>query len=683
MRIKNICLFICMTAKLCCLVVYTKCNSLFKMQYIRLILIVFGVFSFEFISIQKSYGQSSILMDTIMLPDVEVKANAVLLNESSFLRSLDTISLQSLQSSQLNDLLSQHSSVFVKNYGPGALSTVSLRGTAANHTLVLWNDMPINAPMLGQVDFSRIPVFFVDQVGVFWGSASSANRAGGLGGTVALNNTMALNKGFHLDLSQSLGSFGSIGTYANVDFSNQKMQFRTRVYRKSSTNDFEYENTAILPNARLKQQNADYLDYGFLQEIHLAGKWGNISFLSWNQWNDRNLPPIMTNLERGGNPEEYQDDRFHRNVLSHIYAWESGKIETKIAYFIENQQYFLRTTGTGNLQETVTLIDSKNKLESSFGQVKVTENIFKKMLVFGRIQWSQDKVVSNNYTDPKSRTQTTFSLGTQWDITKGLFTEIVLNQDFMDKESIGFHPPFTMNYAFPTKQELLISGSITSNYHLPSMNDLYWYPVGNINLRPENGIISDLAIQWKPPTGRFKTHTDVNLFFSVINDWIQWRPTAYRYWEPLNISHVFARGIEFHFETQTNISKVNISLSGNYMFTLTTDESQVAKLENISGRQLIYIPKHHGNLFLNLGYRKFLFTYTIEMTGKRTTSPDGEDLYTGVLPAYMLHNASISKNIGAFDLAFKVNNLYNKSYQAVMWRAMPGRNFEFLLRYKL
>lgn len=647
-----------------------------------------GNYFFLFLSIllfshSIAFTQNNPISDTILLPDVVITGVQTSDSHSAFERKLDTLSLHSMRSTGLADLLSQHSGVFVKSYGPGSLSTVSLRGTSASHTLVLWNDFPVNAPMLGQVDFSQVPVFFIDQVGVLWGSASSAKRAGGLGGTVSLENTMRLNQGFKLDFCQTAGSYGTLGTYATVDFSKKKVQLRTRIFRKSSQNDFEYENTASLPRAMMKQEDASYLDYGLMQEMYVSNRFGNFSFVSWNQWNSRNLPPIMTNIERGGDPEEYQNDRFHRNVLSYLNAWESGKIEVKTAYFIENQQYFLRTTGSGVPAETVTLIDSKNRLESLFGQVKLTESVKKNLSVFGRIQWNHDKVVSNNYYDTKTRTQSSFSLGAIWVMMPTLSSELTLNQDRVDNENLGMNPALTLHYTLSSKQNLKLSAGINKNYRLPSMNDLYWYPGGNVLLQPEKGLTTDLAIQWKTQTGNFSTETDLNFFFSAINDWIQWRPTEYRYWEPLNIARVFARGMEFHFRTEGKISDVTVSMAINYVFTVTTDESQVAKLENSSGRQLIYIPRHHANLFLSAGFKGYYSNYTLSVTGRRTTTPNGEEMYTGVLPAYVLHNVSFGKKIGHFDAEIKVNNLFNKSYQAVLWRAMPGRNAEILFRYQL
>ncbi len=129
----------------------------------------------------------------------------------------------------------------------------------------------------------------------------------------------------------------------------------------AAENNFPYLNTALIPAREMKQQQANFTDYGVFQEISLPGKRSLLKLISWNQWNNRKLPPIMTNLERGGKPEEFRNDRFHRNLLSYTYYYhEQGKIDIKSAWFIEDQHYYLRTT-TADAQQTVSLIDSKNK----------------------------------------------------------------------------------------------------------------------------------------------------------------------------------------------------------------------------------------------------------------------------------------------------------------------------------
>ena len=170
--------------------------------------------------------------DTITLQTVEVTADKVGVEALKPLvaRKLDTIVLQSMSTSSLSDLLIQHSPVFIKTYGPRGVSTASFRGTTASHTLVLWNGFQLNAPSLGQVDFSTIPVFLADDVSLNWGSGTSSN-SGGLGGSVNIDNANHFGDGFLLDLKQTYGSFNTLGSFVTVGNYGKKFSFRVKAYR--------------------------------------------------------------------------------------------------------------------------------------------------------------------------------------------------------------------------------------------------------------------------------------------------------------------------------------------------------------------------------------------------------------------------------------------------------------------
>ncbi|MBK9299353.1 MAG: TonB-dependent receptor plug domain-containing protein [Bacteroidetes bacterium] len=64
------------------------------------------------------------------------------------------------QTNSLNHLLALHTNVFVKNYGVGSLSTISIRGSSAAQTAVLWHGLNLNNAMTGLADFSILPVSF-------------------------------------------------------------------------------------------------------------------------------------------------------------------------------------------------------------------------------------------------------------------------------------------------------------------------------------------------------------------------------------------------------------------------------------------------------------------------------------------------------------------------------------------
>ena len=95
------------------------------------------------------YAQS---MDGGLLRDVVVTARPI--RDQALTKTvIDSVQMAESANLTFSELLSKHSSIFVKTYGQGSTATVSFRGTAASHTQVQWNGVNINNPMLGQVDF--------------------------------------------------------------------------------------------------------------------------------------------------------------------------------------------------------------------------------------------------------------------------------------------------------------------------------------------------------------------------------------------------------------------------------------------------------------------------------------------------------------------------------------------------
>ena len=74
--------------------------------------------------------------------------------------------------------------------------------------------------------------------------------------------------------------------------------------------------------------------------------------------------------------------------------------------------------------------------------------------------------------------------------------------------------------------------------------------------------------------------------------------------------------------------------------------------------------------------------YTIEVTGRRSTSYNEQEFFAYDLPSYVLHHLSIGKQIQKFRIELRCNNLTDKAYQNVIWRAMPGRSFEMMVNYR-
>ena len=615
---------------------------------------------------------AAMAQDTIMLRSVEVSADAIRQNqaEAAMERKMDTALLKRLNTITMSQLLIQHSPVFIKTYGPGGVATASFRGTTASHTLVLWNGFQLNAPTLGQVDFSTIPVFMTEQVKLKWGSGTSAN-SGGLGGTVNIENEEHFGEGMILDLKQTYGSFNSFGSYITAGYSWASHLVRVKAYRTSSDNDFEYNNIGLIPHQVMKQKKADFVDYGLMPEYHWRFRKSLITIVSWNQWSDRNCPQIMPNVNNS-NTKEYTENGYSRNYISYKTYWNTGKMELKSAYFYEKQHYYLQTYASNGTP--VTNINSKNDANVLHEIVDVNQDLYKSWKLNAKVQLDYEQVTSNNYKGIKDRNTLSFYAALMGKLLKPIDLRLTLRNDLVDWESAGFFPTATVSYGFIYLKGLKLNVGYSHNYRTPSLNDLYWNPGGNPDLKPEKGHTVDGNLIYSMKIGGFSLESQFGMYYSEISDWIQWVPTTYRYWVPENVATVIAYGVETHMKLNYNIYNWKFSASGNYVYSNTTDKR---------GLQLIYIPLHHANAFAEVIWKTWNFTYTMEYTGERKTSMNANEFYGFRLMPYTLHHVSFGKQIKKFNIDFKVNNITDEEYMAILWRAMPGRSYEISLSYKL
>ena len=632
-----------------------------------------------------SDAAAQVVFDTLYLREFEIVA---LKNDyKKFFKQtdIDTLIKKEFEHYDLGALLSSFSPVFIKSYGKGSIASASFRGTSASHTQVLWNGFSINSPMLGQVDFSYVPESFFDEVRLIFGGGTLSEQSGALGGTVLLNNFNETGNKPFVHFNQSVGSFGTYNTAAGFHVKKGKFVSSTALSFQTAENNFKYYNNGIIPSEWMTQKDAQYLNTGFQQHLSFSINSNNtLDIITWNQWNNRNIPPIMTNVQKGGNRQEYQDDFFSRNIIA--WNWHKGKhaIDAKFGYFYEYQHYFLKTT-TDNLL-VVTLINSKNKTSGYYFKSLYSKEINGNWKLKAGIDFMRNVVKSNNYRGCKLRN--TFSLKTEAE--KQFFGRMILNflvrGDVTDGYLLPLMPFVGINYKLLKNRYLFVRGTVSKNYHLPTLNDLYWYPGGNSDLIPEDATSFDVGVNYlKTINEKVTLNFDVSAYYTLINNWIQWKPSDYRFWMPENIGFVKARGVEFSSQLNGKAGGLKYRLSLKYAFTKTTDESEKALKQGYAGRQLIYVPVHHGNFFAFFAYKSWSLNWLAVFTGKRNTTTDPQNDYSNILPSYVLNNLKIGKKVKlkSVELStyFKVDNLFNIQYQAVLWRAMPGRSYEFSVRF--
>jgi iron complex outermembrane receptor protein len=278
--------------------------------------------------------------------------------------------------------------------------------------------------------------------------------------------------------------------------------------------------------------------------------------------------------------------------------------------------------------------------------------------------------------------------GINRNIGKRLSAFLLIRSDLVDRNFIPVMPSAGFALKLIPEKDLYLKSNLSRNYNVPSLNDLYWIPGGNPNLKPEESYTADLAIDLQTRNDLMLIQSAVTGYISHISNWIIWKPTQYQFWAPENIMLVFSRGVEFSFKSITDFHSAKIIVQANYNLSHTTNESPVSEVDESRGKQLIYIPKHAFNLYTGIHYKGFQMNYSTGYTGKRYTHTDNEeDYFESILEPYFLCDISISKEIkmrkAVARFQFAVCNLFDKDYQVIMARPMPGRNYSCIIEFSL
>jgi len=650
--------------------------------------------------------------DVQRLREVIVVAKRPIKNIGVQKTTVDSAALKENISLSMADILTFNSPLFVKSYGRATLSTVSFRGTSPSHTQVTWNGMKINNPMLGMTDFSTIPAYFVDRASLLHGTSSVNETGGGLGGLIALGTIPDIEDGFGTQYVQGIGSFSTFDEFGRFTFGNDKWKTSTRVVFSSSPNDYKYVNRDKKENIydddhniigryypTERNRSASFKDLHILQEVYYSPRAGDrIGLNAWYVNSNRELPMTTTDYGDERDFENRQREQTFRGIVSWNHyrptwrtALRGGYVHTWMAYD------YRREVSDGNM---MTMTHSRSKINTVYGQFngeytpRRNISLSADIAAHQHFVRSEDRAVTIQDGDreiigyDRSRIELSASLAARWQPTSALGASLVMREEMSGNTWAPVIPALFVDYIIWQPANIMVKASATRNHRFPSLNDMYFVPGGNPDLRSETGWTYDAGISFGFGANRpapFTLGGSVTWFDSYIDDWIMWLPTTKGFFTPRNVKKVRAYGIE----TALNLSFEPargwiIDINSTYSWTPSINRGPKMSPADISvGRQLPYVPRHSSAIVGRLAWRTWAFTYKWAYYSERFTQSSNQQTLGGRLPAYFMSNVSLSKDLyfrpGNVQLKLAVNNLFDEEYLSVLSRPMPGINFEFFV----
>ncbi len=550
-------------------------------------------------------------------------------------------------SQTLGDFLQKKANLYFKENGKGMVSSISLRGTGASHTGVYWNGIAINSALNGQTDFNTLSSNSFNQIEIRKGAGTTLLGSGAIGGAINLKDVVSFSNTKTLKAQFGLGSYQTKNAALQTIISSKKWYSKVSLEGNQSQNDYPFLETTLF------NENGAYKNYHLKTVLGYKFNHSNqIKFFVNYSNNKRELSRTLSAPSK---------NLYKNTDLRLLLNWtNTGNHYTSsfnLASIIEDYQFYL----------------DKNTTEYSFGK---TNNYIAKYNFNYFIKKNQSVTIG---------LQNKFTQGEGYNIQKKernnlegfalyhqkINTKIAYNLSLRKGFSKVYQIPFiyAIDARYNLSKKINFRANYSTNYKLPSFNDLYWQGAGNEDLLPENSTSKEIGFYFNTP----KFNLNLTAFQIDSENLIQWKPVSAVFWRPFNVQNVMSNGIEFEFDYKVDYKQHQFRLQTQYTYTNAVDKDL--------DKQLMYVPFHKLSSNLDYQFKGFTFNINLNYTGFAYTTTSN----TQYIDEFTVYNVALSKNLykQKINIGFKLNNVFNKAYQVVAFRPMPNRNYLLTTKLKL
>ena len=518
-------------------------------------------------------------------------------------------------------------------------------------------------------------MFLFDGVSVQYGSSSTINGSGAIGGAVYLTLSEEWTDGLKVMAKTSVGSFGEYLAGGKVYLGNGQWEAVTRAYWYRKENDFPFNNyyTGNVENpgpVHDIQHGASVESKAVLQELNY--KFSKKQFFKSTFWFGKNWYQVQPNMQSNYNYSGTQvinDENFR---IWADYTNNEHQINFKGgAGFVHDMQIYNKNQNQQiGANRFLSEFEASTSFSSGFGLKAGAAYKYIKPDVYTY----SDSVISHE-------NQVDLYVSSFYQVSRNLKFSLNLRQMFVTNFEAPFTPSFGAEYAVRTGNESYVkfTSTLARSYRVPTFNDRYWGTQGNPDLLPESGKNAELGVVFYAEKGGCQTSVGLNAFYMDIENWIEWR--NFGEWQAQNVLEVISKGIEIQSNTCFEIGKFDFDFSLNYTYNPVEPVKNIEQ-NGLLNRQMNYSPLHMGNAVLEAKYKSWRIFTDGQYTGWRYTDDFGH-----TLPAFFVANCGVEYQFNIkkqwFDVLFSSQNFLNADYQNEKYYAMPGRSFRLSLKYDL
>ncbi|WP_429235999.1 TonB-dependent receptor domain-containing protein [Aeromonas salmonicida] len=587
-------------------------------------------------------------------PTLVITANRVEQPISSVLAPvvvIDRAEIESRQVQSLPALLKTLPGVQITTLGGrGHMSSLFIRGTNSNHSLVLMNGRPIAAMVAGTPDLSQIPLGNIERIEYIRGPRAAVYGADAIGGVINLITKTSAKNGSETHLKGGVGSNGyGQGQVRTVQALGQQTDMNMMIgYER--TDGFD-----VVANAQ--QPDRDGFD-------SLNGQFG-LNHAFSDAWSgDFNA--------QGYDNQTEMDDAYQSADQSRVQAFQydgglkfqSETLTSRLeASYGENKlKSWLESKGESSAQPIHTGLTRFSWINSWSGVEGLN--------LTGGADWQQEQLKSDSrssglaFNAPDRDNTGLFAVGSyRW---QALLWELSGRTD--DNEQYGRHNTWSAASGLDIDDNHNVRLSYGTGFKAPTFLDLYYPGYENPDLKPEESKNLELGF-----TGRY-TGWDwsLNLYRNKIQNLIACQ-SAFSTCKPDN-TDAEIRGVEVALGLET----------GPFHHDVSFDYTQ-AEDKNDGDQQLLRRAKQKASWLTQVQLGPVDLSTELLYVGKRDdknfSSFPAERVELG---SYTLINLGASYGVTPqLTLGGRIDNLFDRDYAPAYGYASAGTEFKLTADYRL
>ena len=536
-------------------------------------------------------------------------------NSGSIVTSVDVLDLDFLNNAlakDLTSLLKNNLAIDVSNNGGmGQLSSIFLRGSNSNHTLVKINGIKINPSTAGGASVYNLDTQLINTVEIGYGPLSAIHGSNAIGGVIDIS-TKSQSKSVKTALGLSLGpdEFRKYIFKTNQEISD-------KIFFNISASNSKTDGFPSLSNSDLDR---GYENKTIISNIEFNSEFTNIELSSWSAEGD-----IEYLVFGSPTSQEYKNSAYGleiSNNFERLFFYEFN-LSTSQDLIRQNDLNFLGLIDiTNTKREFVEFILSEFQVfgegDLAFGINKEKENI----------DYSSYGTIYKKEINTKS-----IFASSSFEFQKNSFFSSVRssNHDIYN-DNLSWNVEGLRNLNSKWKMGL----SRGSSFRSPVSSELYGFG-GNIFLEPEINSSSEINIKQIRENSRL----NISVFKNNVTNLIDF---DYQDYVLKNITQTTNEGLEIRYKLLGNDWDIN--------FTFRAQDPK-----DNQGEQLLRRSKKSASFSLTKNINGFTTSFNFSAFGKRKDFGDIR------LPGYGLSNLSTSWVINKkLKFSLKLENVFDKDY---------------------